>query len=68
MPDIHIPILFIVGKKDTLVHPRNTEELRGLANKSPTVEVMEIENAGHNNVREYASEEYFNKMVKFMAE
>ena len=29
---------------------------------------MAIEGAGHNNVREYASEEYYNKMVSFMEE
>ena len=68
IPDIHIPILFIVGRKDTLVPPENTDQLKDLAKKSPTVEIMSIAGASHNNVREYASEEYFNKMVKFMAE
>ena len=31
IPEIFIPILFIVGKKDTTVPPRHTEELRNLA-------------------------------------
>jgi len=61
--NISVPILYIVGKQDTKIHPHYSELL--YENTNAPKEIFTVENAGHANVREVAGKKYDNTLLSF---
>jgi uncharacterized protein len=63
LASVHVPILFIHGKNDTLIRYQYSEELYRIA--SEPKELYLIQDANHSNIHQVARQEYENRIVNF---